>query len=134
MRLASTQQVAVALVVCLLAAVWFPNANRTPIRELDALEASRVIADQAALVLDVRPSDAYARERIANAVSVPMGDLERRLADLAPARDRSIVVYCSDGNAGERATRTMTERGYTDTANVRGGIAAWKDAGLAVVK
>lgn len=134
MRLAFPQQVAVALVVSLLAAVWFANANRTPIQELDPLEASRVIADRDALVLDVRPSDAYARERIANAVSVPIGALERRLAELAPARDRSIVVYCGDGNTGERATRTMTERGYTDTANVRGGVAAWKDAGLPVVK
>lgn len=134
MRLAFPQQVAVALVVSLVAAVWFANANRTPIQELDPLAASRVIADRDALVLDVRPSDAYARERIANAVSVPIGALERRLAELAPARDRSIVVYCGDGNTGERATRTMTERGYTDTANVRGGVAAWKDAGLPVVK
>lgn len=134
MRFSLQQRIAVALAVSLLAAVWFMNANRTPIRELDPLQASRVIADRNALVLDVRPSDAYVRERIGNAVSVPIGDLERRLDDLAPAKDRSIVVYCGDGNTGERATRTMTELGYTATANVRGGIAAWKDAGLPVVK
>lgn len=128
------QQIVIALVVGLLAAVWFANANRTPVRELDPLQASQIIADHNALVLDVRPSGAYVRERIANAVSVPIEDLERRLDDLAPAKDRSIVVYCGDGNTGERATRTMTELGYTDTANVRGGIAAWKNAGLPVVK
>jgi rhodanese-related sulfurtransferase len=71
---------------------------------------------------------------VANAIAVPVGELERHLEELAPAIDRPIVVYCGDGNSGERATRTMTERGYTDTANVRGGIAAWKDAGLPVVK
>lgn len=128
------QQIVIALVAGLLAAVWFTNASRTPVRELDPLQASRVIADRNALVLDVRPSNAYVHERIANAVSVPIDELERRLDDLAPAKDRSIVVYCGDGNTGERATRTMTGLGYTDTANVRGGLAAWKNAGLPVVK
>lgn len=128
------QQIVIALVVGLLAAAWFANANRTPIRELDPLQASHAISERNALVLDVRPSDAYVRERIANAVSVPIDDLERRLDALAPAMDRSIVVYCGDGNTGERATRKLTELGYTDTANVRGGIAAWKGAGLPVVK
>ena len=134
MKRSYLHQIVIALAVSLLAAVWFANANRTPIRELDPLAASRVIAYRNALVLDVRPSDAYVRERVANAVSIPIDDLERRLDDLAPAKDRSIVVYCGDGNTGERATRTMTELGYTDTANVRGGIAAWKNAGLPVVK
>ena len=134
MRLTFPQQVILALVVSLLAAVWFANANRTPVRSLDPLAASREIADRGALVIDVRAADAYAREHVANAVSVPIGDLERRLGELAPALDRPIVVYCGDGRTGEQATRTMTERGYSDAANVKGGIAAWKDAGLPVVK
>jgi len=134
MRLTFPQQIAIALVVSLIAAVWFANANRTPVRELDPLAASRVIADRGALVLDVRAKDAYEREHVANAISVPIGDLERRLGELAPAKDRPIVVYCGDGRTGEEATRTMTERGYADAANVKGGIAAWKGAGLPVVK
>ena len=134
MRLTVPQQIAVALVVSLLAAVWFANASRTPVSELDPLAASRTIADRGALVVDVRAKDAFAREHVANAISVPIGDLERRLGEIAPALDRPIVVYCGDGKTGEQATRTMTERGYTDAANVKGGIAAWKGAGLPVVK
>ncbi len=134
MKFISSQQLTVVLLVTLVTVVWFASANRTPIRQLDPVQASRVIAERDTLLLDVRPGDAYARERVANAVSVPIEDLDRRLAELAPAKDRSIVVYCGDGNSGERATRTLTERGYTGTANVRGGIAAWKDAGLPVVK
>jgi rhodanese-related sulfurtransferase len=134
MRLTFPQQIVAALVVALVAAVWFANANRTPVRELDPLAASRAIADRGALVVDVRPKDAYDREHVANAISVPIGDLERRLGELAPALDRPIVVYCGDGRTGEQATRTMAGRGYTDAANVKGGIAAWKGAGLPVVK
>ena len=134
MRVAVPQQIAFALVVSLLAAVWFANANRTPIQELDPLGASRVIVDRNPVVIDVRTKDAYDHEHVATAVSVPIGDLERRLGEIAPAKDRPIVVYCGDGNTGERATRTLTERGYTDAANVKGGIAAWKGAGLPVVR
>lgn len=43
-------------------------------------------------VLDVRPPEEYRAGHIPGAVSVPLADLERRLADLP--RDREVVAYC----------------------------------------
>jgi rhodanese-related sulfurtransferase len=134
MRLSQPRQIIVALGVSFLAAVWMAERSSTAgISELEALEAHRTIKERSALVIDVRPRDAYDRERVPGALSVPVGELERRLPELAAAKDRPIVVYCGDGNSGARATRTLNENGFADTANVRGGIAAWKDAKLPVV-
>jgi rhodanese-related sulfurtransferase len=44
------------------------------------------------IVLDVRPEDEYAAGRIPGALSVPVGDLERRLSEIPP--DREVVAYC----------------------------------------
>lgn len=44
------------------------------------------------VVLDVRPEDEYASGHIPGAISMPVGELERRLAEM-PA-DREIVAYC----------------------------------------
>jgi rhodanese-related sulfurtransferase/DNA-binding transcriptional ArsR family regulator len=43
-------------------------------------------------VLDVRPREEYAAGHLPNAISVPLGELKRRLAELPP--DREIVAYC----------------------------------------
>ncbi len=43
-------------------------------------------------VLDVRPADEYASGHLPGAVSVPLAELEARLADLPP--DRAVVAYC----------------------------------------
>lgn len=43
-------------------------------------------------VLDVRPADEYAHGHVSGAVSVPIAELESRLAELSP--DKEIVAYC----------------------------------------
>jgi len=43
-------------------------------------------------VLDVRPSEEYSAGHLSRAVSIPLKELKRRLADLP--RNRDIVAYC----------------------------------------
>jgi rhodanese-related sulfurtransferase len=44
------------------------------------------------VLIDVRPEDEYAAGHIEGARSIPIGELERRLAELPP--DSEIVAYC----------------------------------------
>lgn len=44
------------------------------------------------VVLDVRPEDEYAAGHLPGALSIPGGELERRLSELP--RDREVVAYC----------------------------------------
>ena len=44
--------------------------------------------------------------------------------------DGRVIVYCRSGVRAALAAQTLQELGYTDVANLDGGIAAWKDAGL----
>ena len=44
------------------------------------------------VVLDVRPSEEYEAGHLACAVSIPLEDLEKRLAELP--RDKTVVAYC----------------------------------------
>jgi len=53
---------------------------------LDRVRAGTVI------VLDVRPAEEYQAGHIAGAKSIPVGELERRLAELASGQE--IVAYC----------------------------------------
>jgi len=55
-------------------------------------ELLRRLADGDVVLVDVRPPEEYAAGHIEGARSVPLAELEQRLAELPP--DREIVAYC----------------------------------------
>jgi len=58
------------------------------------LEESKAAFDTgAAVFLDVRTADAYATSHISGALSIPLAELETRIADLDP--DQWIITYCT---------------------------------------
>ena len=44
-----------------------------------------------------------------------------------------MIVYCRSGVRAALAASTLKALGYQDVANLDGGIAAWKQAGLPVI-
>lgn len=50
------------------------------------------------------------------------------------AQDKKIVVYCSVGARSEKITEKLYDLGFTDVANLYGGIFEWVNAGYPVYK
>jgi sulfur-carrier protein adenylyltransferase/sulfurtransferase len=48
------------------------------------------------------------------------------------ARDAELLVICLSGHRSQHQARKLVELGYTNVANVHGGLNAWKKAGLPV--
>lgn len=98
------------------------------IRSIDPLEAKRLV-DEGALLVDVREPDEHARERIAGARLAPVS---RLAAPLGQLNGQPVVFHCRSGSrtaaAVDQLTAACGDNGYI----VRGGIAAWKAAGLPV--
>ncbi|HEX2885477.1 rhodanese-like domain-containing protein [Vineibacter terrae] len=87
-------------------------------------------ADEIA-VIDVREGGRHAGDgHILLSVSLPLSQLELRVATLIPRLATDIVVY--DGGEGDlavRATRRLAELGYTRVFTLIGGSRAWQAAG-----
>ncbi len=77
-------------------------------------------------VLDVREPHEYP---IANlgAPLIPVGDLERRLGELASEKDSEIVVHCRSGARSQKAAGILKLAGFTKVTNLSGGILAWAE-------
>jgi rhodanese-related sulfurtransferase len=56
---------------------------------------------------------------------VPLGSLGSRLDELAPWRDRRIVVTCHLGGRSLRAAQALQRAGFLRVENLAGGIEAW---------
>ena len=84
------------------------------------------------LHLDVRNREEYAAVHIAGTVNVPVGELEYRLDACKDFRNRPILVSCLSGGRSMRAAQFLSASGFTDVANLDGGIAAWNALRLPV--
>ncbi|HEV2618690.1 MAG TPA: molybdopterin-synthase adenylyltransferase MoeB [Acidobacteriaceae bacterium] len=86
----------------------------------------RLDAKQDVFVLDVREPHEYP---IANlgAPLIPVGELEKRIGELAAQKDREIVVHCRSGARSQKAAVILKNAGFTHVENLAGGILAWAD-------
>ena len=85
----------------------------------------------AATVLDVRPEDEFTEGHVADALNIPLAQLERRLAEL-PA-DREIVAYCRGPWCvlSFEAVALLRRWGYR-ARRLEDGFPEWKVAGLPI--
>ena len=74
-------------------------------------------------LLDVREDDELATAAVDFAVHVPMNSVPERLGELPEGKP--IVVMCHGGTRSDRVAKYLRERGFTDVANLEGGIDAW---------
>jgi rhodanese-related sulfurtransferase/predicted transcriptional regulator len=85
------------------------------------------------VVLDVRPAAEYAAGHLPGAVSIPVGELRRRLAELPG--DREIVAYCRGPYCAfaHDAVALLREAGF-QARRLVDGLPEWQAAGLAVTR
>jgi rhodanese-related sulfurtransferase len=81
-----------------------------------------------AVVLDVGPSDVYARGHVPGAAWVCRSRLEARIQAATTDRARPLVVTCPDGVASTLAAATLRQLGYPASV-LEGGTRAWSTAG-----
>jgi rhodanese-related sulfurtransferase len=83
-------------------------------------------------IVDVRTSGEFAGGRIKGAKLLPLAELGGRVDELE--RDAPVVVICQSGKRGVRAREELQRLGWTNVANLAGGMGAWSGAGLPVEK
>ena len=87
---------------------------------------------EAITVLDVREPDEFEAGHVPGAKPLPRGLLEYKAADELPDKDARIVVHCALGGRGSLAAKSLKEMGYTNVANMEGGLSAWREKGYEV--
>jgi rhodanese-related sulfurtransferase len=102
--------------------------DRHDLEPVDKEELRRRFEDEGVLVLDVRPTVEYAQGHIPGARSIPVEELEHRLAELPP--DREIVAYCRGPYCvyADEAARLLQDRGYI-VRRLTEGFPEWRAAG-----
>lgn len=101
---------------------------------VNTAQAIALINRQDALVLDVRDAGDYGAGHILGAKSLPLARVEEGAGELAKKKDRPVIVYDEDGQRAAKAAAALKRHGFTQVANLSGGLGAWRQAGLPVEK
>lgn len=92
--------------------------------EISVLELQRLHDEgEPFVLLDVREDDELATASLDFAKHIPMGSVPERLDELP--KNKPIVVMCHGGTRSGRVAKYLRENGFTDVANLTGGIEAW---------
>jgi len=97
---------------------------------LSHFEATRLINDRDAWLVDVRSAEEFARGHITGARNIPLDQLEGRVGELAKAKAKPIIVVCQSGQRARAAVAVLTKAGFGEVVTLEGGVSAWQAAGL----
>ena len=105
------------------------GASTTALAEVDVREAL-TRRQTGAKLIDVRSPEEFRRGHPKGAVNIPPQRLESSTSGYR--RDTEVLLICQSGQRSARAARQLTDLGFTQVVNVRGGLKAWQRAGLPV--
>lgn len=124
------------------------------IREVEITQLANVVAqthtnqvaNNEALIIDIREPAEYSDHHIAQAINLPRGVLEFQLVShpavssnasspeqaLAQLQQRPTYLICRSGGRSALAAESLQKMGLQNVYSVAGGMQAWVDAGHSV--
>ena len=82
------------------------------------------------LIVDVRGQSEREEESIPGSRHAFLGDILKQMNNVP--RDQPLVLQCGSGSRSAIGASVLQAAGFTDVANMKGGIDGWREAGLPV--
>ncbi len=115
--------------------VWTFVAGRTPgVGRLGPADVTRLVNQQDAIVIDVRPDAEFRQGHIVGSINVPQKQLESHLTRLQKYKNKPVVAVCKMGQESARAGAELKKQGFEQVHTLQGGLMAWQQAALPLAK
>ena len=100
------------------------------VEALSPKDVEQAVADQGAVLVDIRQPVEYERGHLPGAISAPVDHDDVDTAELPEAltdlKDQRIVVYCRSGKAATPLARRLLKEGFASVATVDEGVFGWE--------
>jgi rhodanese-related sulfurtransferase len=116
----------------LLLFIEFFRAKRNKVR-INTAYAVQLINRQHANVVDIRPEDSYRGGHIIDATCISANELSQNQKKIERFKNKPLILVCGTGTDSQKIAASLAKQGYNIYA-IAGGMRAWSDAGLPLVK
>jgi rhodanese-related sulfurtransferase len=97
-------------------------------KSIDVQSLKDRLDEESLVLIDVREPHEHAREHIESARLVPLSRFQAE--DFGAVHDKVAVFHCQSGGRTGANARLLMSKGFGDVYHLKGGITAWKAAGL----
>ena len=111
-----------------LALAWPMIQSKRAGASITCTQAVQMMNHQHAILIDIRPSDAFTAGHIPQARSIPATEIEKKAASLP--KNKPLILVCDFGRAAGSAAVRLRALGFTEVSVLGGGMRAWSTAGL----
>ena len=99
--------------------------------ELDPASVNTLLQSGEAVLVDVREDEEFAEEHIAGSQLYPMSDFEVDKWPSSPGK--KVIISCLGGVRSAAIGNKLISAGHGWVTHMKGGLNAWKDAGLPTI-
>lgn len=117
-----------------LVVLYFSLELRRSGRVVTPPQLTNLVNRHEAVVVDLRDAADFRAGHIAGARNIGHATLKDHLKDLDSVRDKPIVLVCRMGQHASDAGKLLGDAGFPQVYRLAGGIQAWEDARLPLVK
>lgn len=75
-----------------------------------------------ATLIDVRTKQEFLEEHLERSILIPYYEIARRIGNIVPDKDRTIILYCKNGGRSIRAYGILSKLGYSNIYNLKDGL------------
>ena len=123
----------VATLVVFFALMWEEAKAKSGMgRAVDAVALTRMMNQESAAVIDIRPGSEYDAGHIVSSVSYPLADLQAKPKKLKAYQSRPVILVCERGLTATKALPIVREHGIENAYFLKGGMRAWRSANMPI--
>ncbi len=101
------------------------------VNEISAAQLHQMMEEKDFTLVNVHVP--YAGEFPQTDLLIPYDKIGGRLDEL-PAKNQKIILYCRSDRMSTIAAKTLTNAGYLNLYNLKGGMEGWKEAGYQLIE
>ena len=90
--------------------------------------------ENGSIIVDVREDKEFSSEHIKDSIHIPMGALASRISELDKYKNKNVILGCRSGSRSGRACSILKKHGFEKVHNLRGGVLAWENENLPLIK
>jgi rhodanese-related sulfurtransferase len=103
-------------------------------RGLSAPDATQLINRRNAVVIDLRSAAEYGSGHLPQSRHLEFSELQAKVGQVARNKNTPVLLVCQTGQRSPKAQNVLQEAGYAEVFTLQGGVNAWQQAGMPVVK
>ncbi|WP_077064985.1 rhodanese-like domain-containing protein [Mannheimia massilioguelmaensis] len=115
--------------------VQFIKSATSKVKIVSNAEATSLINNQDAIVIDLRNSDEFKRGHIAGSMEFSATDIKNQnLGKLEQYKERHLILTCANGITARSSAQLLSKQGFSHVYTLNEGISGWRAENLPLVK